>query len=1412
MSEAGKREIAGPGGGAAPVSFALSRTVPSPDENLKVFVSYAREDLAFADQLVDALKITGFEPLIDRHRMTGGEDFKTRLAALILDCDTVAFIVSPDSVAPDSFCKWEIEESDRRSKRMIPVLPKPLGDTVVPERLKNLDYIFFYPEPNVPGSGFGNGLKRLAEALRSDLRWLQEHTLIQQRAVRWDSRNREEDSLLRGTLLEEAEEWCKNRPTNAPAITELQRAYLEASRKAQDASSSAEAKRLAEMAAAQAEREKALKEAEKALAEAKAAAAAREEEQKEKAAALAQAAEEQKQKARAQRRAGRLTLFAAALSVVTLAGALWQQRVNSIREARVAENRAASAFKDGNYGKAIEIALAGLPPPGSTPLEYRSAKLENEIRRAQFLNPEIAVLTGHTGILESMDISEDGSRLLTRAEGREPMRLWDTKTAKLVALIEVKSAEGYFLSPRFLDKGRLLMTSEFDFKSSKSRDYLWDAANGRFVAEMDRPSDMSTFYSSTDDGRFIFVAASKGVKVYSSETGGLLRTIAPDLESPNVVEIGTSNRVFVKSKGVVDPQVWDLETGTHVGLTGHVGPNVEVSSASKTEPYLFTFDTGTGKARLWDAKSGSVLAEFEHPGKTIKSAARSTDGKRVWTRATGDPVLRMWNIETGAVTEMKGAEAPVKSYSRSPTEQHIAVRPDGNGPAFLWNAATGERVAELSGHTGTLSPFVWSPDGLRLATYAAGDAIVRLWDTATGQLLKVLDGHAGPIADVKFSASGHRILTRADNDRIAQLWDDRTGERVERLQGHEQPVEKADFMANGYVYTKPLSASAVRIWNADEGQLTAVLNSPSGAFSEVETIENPSRILTRSSNDTVVRVWSADGTSALKSAMTLDWTDTSDSLTCRVCWIRSKDAVVLQPEYGTRMPLDKIGRVWRLGLSNFELTATPATLSPSVQSLVSNVITEDRTRFALWSRREPWALLFDAENGTLVRKLEGHEQALKSVRFSPSGRYFVTQSVDSIRFWKTSDGTSTGVIKRTGTQTWSVRFAGTSNTVVLQKPDDGSAQLWNLETGELIAEIKGHEKPFDLTVHDKGNWVLSRADGEPFAQLWDAQSGKMLARIKANPEGDLDPTPTADGKYLATRSEDGTAAEVWDVAAGKIISTLRPPGGKATYILQPSDPSRMLTLDENGNYTLWDVTSGKIITQLGNVSRSGLDNDEFFDSSTGAAMQLFDIGGELTLVDYRSSARKFSAGPLEEISGVQFSPDGLTLAVRFKKRNDVDIWDTAIGKRIATLEGHTGPVREFAFSKDGRRFLSLAINDNFAWAWDTATGAALATFKPMADTTVLRAEFGRDSSEVLIRTDNTVQLWQLPETPVLSGQELWNAVCAESAATSDRNPQHPCLRTGPFSPTYYVEGAQAWTKWVASFLPSSAEADPAAAN
>jgi len=238
-----------------------SRPDPPERGKLRVFISYSRDDLKFADQLDAALDTYGFECLIDRHGISGGEDWKRRLDKLISEADTVVFVLSPDS-ARSEICDWEVEEAARLNKRILPIICRPLEGANPPARLRDRNYIFFYDEPKLPGSGFGTGLVNLIAALNTDFDWLREHTRYLQRATEWDSRGRPANRLLSGDDIAEAKAWATRRPKNAPEPTALHLDFIRASEEEAEARSSEQRKQLEAMAAAQTERETALHKAE----------------------------------------------------------------------------------------------------------------------------------------------------------------------------------------------------------------------------------------------------------------------------------------------------------------------------------------------------------------------------------------------------------------------------------------------------------------------------------------------------------------------------------------------------------------------------------------------------------------------------------------------------------------------------------------------------------------------------------------------------------------------------------------------------------------------------------------------------------------------------------------------------------------------------------------------------------------------------------------------------------------------------------------------------------------------------------------------------------------------------------------------------------------------------------------------
>jgi TPR repeat protein len=231
---------------------------------LRVFISYSRDDLNFADQLDAALNACGFECVIDRHGISGGEDWKRRLGNMISEADTVVFVLSPTS-ARSPICDWEVEEATRLGKRILPVICRSLEGTSPPPRLRERNYIFFYDDLKAaPGSGFGTGLAKLIAALNTDFDWLREHTRYLQRATEWDRGGRPANRLLSGDDIAEAKAWAARRPKNAPEPTALHLDFIRASEEEAEARSSAQRKQLEAMAAAQAERQTALDQAEEA--------------------------------------------------------------------------------------------------------------------------------------------------------------------------------------------------------------------------------------------------------------------------------------------------------------------------------------------------------------------------------------------------------------------------------------------------------------------------------------------------------------------------------------------------------------------------------------------------------------------------------------------------------------------------------------------------------------------------------------------------------------------------------------------------------------------------------------------------------------------------------------------------------------------------------------------------------------------------------------------------------------------------------------------------------------------------------------------------------------------------------------------------------------------------------------------
>ncbi len=196
----------------------------------KVFISYSRKDMAFADRLEAALRSRGLEPLIDRAEIYAFEDWWQRIEGLIVKADTIVFALSPDSVTSDVALK-EVAFAASLNKRFAPIVCRQVPQSVVPDALARLNFIFFDDSNRFEASA-----DQLAAALKTDITWIRRHTEFGEASWRWEENGRPSGLLLRPPVLDQAEAWIAYSPDGAPSPTIETKTFIATSRKAELAS------------------------------------------------------------------------------------------------------------------------------------------------------------------------------------------------------------------------------------------------------------------------------------------------------------------------------------------------------------------------------------------------------------------------------------------------------------------------------------------------------------------------------------------------------------------------------------------------------------------------------------------------------------------------------------------------------------------------------------------------------------------------------------------------------------------------------------------------------------------------------------------------------------------------------------------------------------------------------------------------------------------------------------------------------------------------------------------------------------------------------------------------------------------------------------------------------------------------
>jgi WD40 repeat protein len=226
----------------------------------------------------------------------------------------------------------------------------------------------------------------------------------------------------------------------------------------------------------------------------------------------------------------------------------------------------------------------------------------------------------------------------------------------------------------------------------------------------------------------------------------------------------------------------------------------------------------------------------------------------------GEHVITSSSDSTARIWDIR-RRPQVNTFSEELSPALVAWSSDGG--RILIAGFTGTiKVWEVEGprlvHTVNAEPEknlfgAWAPDESRLAL--TSDKSTRLVELSSGRTVAVLQGHIGRVWALAFSPDSKRIATAGD-DHSVKIWDATDGRLLRSLDAHSAAVWSVAFDAHGArLVTGGRDRKAI-VWDSFTGERLLTLDGFKGGVGSVDFNHQDSRIVT-ASQDKRLAIWDA---------------------------------------------------------------------------------------------------------------------------------------------------------------------------------------------------------------------------------------------------------------------------------------------------------------------------------------------------------------------------------------------------------------------------------------------------------------------------------------------------------------------------------------------------------------------------
>jgi WD40 repeat protein/class 3 adenylate cyclase/energy-coupling factor transporter ATP-binding protein EcfA2 len=539
----------------------------------------------------------------------------------------------------------------------------------------------------------------------------------------------------------------------------------------------------------------------------------------------------------------------------------------------------------------------------------------------------------------------------------------------------------------------------------------------------------------TPDGRTMFTAARGIVHVWDVESATELNQLTipriGDLDGYWQIELSDDGTSLIASDYFGPAGLWRLdpahpETAQASGVGCEaLGPGIHAMSADGR----VIASADDVEIRAWR------MPECEQIGDAIAAVdlndpALSPDGSLLTASVFGSSILRVWDLATGSmVSDVQRFEGTFWHPSFSSDGTTIAVGLF-DGTAQTFGVVSGELLQTFRGHADSVERAVLTRDGSKLLT-SSRDGTARLWNSLDGRELRRLV-HSDAVAQSAVTANGLAVFT-ASSDGTARRWS-AGEEEFNFLAELDREVTSLSFSANG---ERLASAAGDSFRVFDLTAESEILHLPAPGARLVAFSPIGSTILTVSNFQTAI-LDSTDGLS-----VPLDSSDRGEILASAAASFSGDGEIVIAPLPGTP---DAV--IVHNAMTGARVTGL------DVQTAV---LSRDGKYVAAWNPGR-YSVYDLTTNGVVANFGLGQTNGRRvDLQFTPDGSRIVSGDHDNVI--RVRDIATRQIALEMGGHGAPVRQVRVSanGRYVLSAGDDGGANLWSLESGELVRSFAGHE-------------------------------------------------------------------------------------------------------------------------------------------------------------------------------------------------------------------------------------------------------------------------------------------------------------------------------------------------------------------